>query len=190
MVSEFRPLADVLRELSALAHKKVSGYFFIATESNQSSTILLRNGHVDEVTFSRYRSDEAVKQLALVSAARARFQPGAIDASAKRTPLGEAALQWLLGGFEKDVVPRAQVSRTAESVASGAAPSSLDPAARRKVVEHVALTYLGPIATLLCDEAFSSSDDMERVLQNIAANLSTPEESKRFVEEARSKLGM
>jgi hypothetical protein len=189
MVSEFRPLADVLRELSGLVHKKVSGYFFIATESNQSSTILLRNGHVDEVTFSRYRSDEAVKQLALVSAARARFQPGAIDASSKRTPLGEAALQWLLGGFEKDVVPRVQAPVIAERTAPSAAPASLDPAARRKVVEHVALTYLGPIATLLCDEAFSNSEDMERVLQDIASNLSTPEEGTRFMEEARSKLG-
>jgi hypothetical protein len=185
MVSEFRPLVDVLRELGALVHKRVSGYFFIATESNQSSTILLRNGHVDEVTFSRYRSDEAVRQLALVSAARARFQPGNIDASAKRTPLGEAALQWLLGGFEKDVAAQAPII-----VASApAAPASSDPEARRKVVEHVALTYLGPIATLLCDEAFSSSDDMEQVLRDIASNLATPEESQRFMDEARARLG-
>jgi hypothetical protein len=188
MVSEFRPLADVLRELSGLARKKVSGYFFIATESNQSSTILLRNGHVAEVIFSRYRNDEAVKQLALVSAARARFQPGTIDAS-KRTPLGEAALQWLLGGFEKDAATRARAAAPAEIVPPAAPPASMDPAAPRKAVEHVALTYLGPIAALLCDEAFSGSDDMEQVLQNIAVNLSTPEEATRFMKEARLALG-
>jgi hypothetical protein len=202
MVSEFRPLVDVLRELSALVHKKVSGYFFIATESNQSSTILLRKGHVDEVTFSRYRSDEAVKHLALVSAARARFQPSPVDVSSKRTPPGEAALQWLLGGFEKDIAARARASVVTESapVASPPAPApvpapiaapapGMDEAARREAVEHVALTYLGPIAILLCDEAFSASDDMDKILQNIASNLSTPEEATRFVQEARSTLG-
>lgn len=194
MVSEFRPLADVLRELSGLIRKKVSGYFFIATESNQSSTILLRNGQVDDVTFSRYRSDEAVRQLALVSAARARFQPGAIGDSSKRAPLGEAALQWLLGGFEKDVATRERAPVVVapvvvESPVAEAASASVAPESPRNVVEHVALTYLGPIASLLCDEAFSDSDDLEQVLQNLSANLSTPDEARRFVAEVRSKLG-
>lgn len=190
MVSEFRPLVDVLRELSGLIHKKVSGYFFIATESNQSSTILLRNGQVDDVTFSRYRSDEAVRQLALVSAARARFQPGAIGDSSKRVPLGEAALQWLLGGFEKDAAMRELAPVVVQSApVVAAAPASDDPAARREVVEHVALTYLGPIAALLCDEAFGDSDDLDQVLQSLATNLATPDEARRFVAEVRAKLG-
>ncbi|HKT28277.1 hypothetical protein [Dyella sp.] len=181
MVSEFRPLIEVLRELQVLVQKKMSGHFFIATESNHSSMILLRNGHVDEVTFSRYRSDEAVKQLANVSGARARFQPGKVDTSASRTPLGEAALQWLLGGFERDaaVTPRA-------APVAAPAPRAASP---REVVEKVTLTYLGPIGTLICDEAFSSADNLDQVLQQISSNLSTPEESKRFLEEARAALG-
>jgi hypothetical protein len=187
MVSEFRPLSEVLRELGALVQKKVSGYFFIATESNHSSTILLRNGHVDEVTFSRYRSDEAVRQLALVSAARARFQPGTIGASASRKPLGEAALQWLLGGFEKDAVMRQRPAVPAERSES-TAPRVMDAAARREAVEHVALSYLGPIAALLCDEAFAGSNDMDKVLETLASNLSSPEEIERFMKEARSAL--
>jgi hypothetical protein len=184
MVSDFRPLIEVLRELRMLVQKKMSGYFFIATENNQSSTILLRNGQVDEVTFSRYRSDEAVKHLANVSAARARFQPGAIGASARKTQLGEAALQWLLGGFENDAGMR---QRVAVSSANNAAPI-LDPAARRETVEKVALSYLGPIAALLCDEAFSHSNDMEQILQQIGSNLATPEEFQRFMQEARAAL--
>lgn len=184
MVSEFRPLIEVLRELRTLVQKKMSGYFFIATENNHSSTILLRNGHVDEVTFSRFRSDEAVKQLANVSAARARFQPGAIGASASRTPLGEAALQWLLGGFENDAGMRPRAAAVPER---SAAPIT-DAAAHRDAIEKVALSFLGPIAALLCDEAFSSSNDMEQILQQIGSNLATPEEFKRFMAEARAAL--
>ncbi|GLQ94959.1 hypothetical protein [Dyella acidisoli] len=184
MVSDFRPLIEVLRELRTLMQKKMSGYFFIATENNHSSTILLRNGQVDEVTFSRYRSDEAVKQLANVSAARARFQPGAIGASVSRTPLGEAALQWLLGGFENDAGMR---QRTAAVPEQRVAPTG-DPATYRDAIEKVALSYLGPIAGLLCDEAFSSSKDLEQILQQIGSNLSTPEEFRRFLAEARAVL--
>ena len=182
MGSEFRPLIEVLRELQVLVQKKMSGHFFIATESNHSSMILLRNGQVDEVTFSRYRSDEAVKQLANVSGARARFQPGKVDTSANRTPLGEAALQWLLGGFEKDA---ALPPRAAPTATPAPAPSA---DATRAIVEKITLTYLGPIATLICDEAFSSSDKLDQVLQQIGSNLSTPEESRRFVAEAKAAL--
>ncbi|HUB89957.1 MAG TPA: hypothetical protein VMA74_09515 [Dyella sp.] len=184
MVSEFRPLIEVLRELQKLVQKKMSGHFFIATESNHSSMILLRNGHVDEVTFSRYRSDEAVKQLSNVAAARARFQPGKVDTSTARTPLGEAALQWLLGGFENDAAMR---PRVAPAAAPAPAPIT-DAAARREIVEKVALTYLGPIATLICDEAFAGSGDLDQVLQQIGSNLSTPDESRRFMQEARAAL--
>ena len=186
MVSEFRPLIEVLRELQKLVQKKMSGHFFIATESNHSSMILLRNGHVDEVTFSRYRSDEAVKQLANVSAARARFQPGRVDTSAARTPLGEAALQWLLGGFESDAGMR---QRVVSAPAPAPAPAPItDAAARREIVEKVTLTYLGPIASLICDEAFAASDDLDKVLQQIGSNLATPEESRRFMQEVRAAL--
>ncbi|GGA38982.1 hypothetical protein [Dyella nitratireducens] len=184
MVTEFRPLIEVLRELQRLVQKKVSGHFFIATESNHSSMILLRNGQVDEVTFSRYRSDEAVKQLAGVSAARARFQPGKFDASAGRTPLGEAALQWLLGGFESDKAVQQRVA----PAAAPSAPPKTDAEASREIVEKVTLTYLGPIGTLICDEAFSSSGNMDQVLEQIGSNLSTPEEIRRFMEEVRSAL--
>lgn len=186
MVSEFRPLIEILRELRTLVQKKMSGYFFIATESNHSSTILLRNGHVDEVTFSRYRSDEAVKHLALVSAARARFQPGAVGASAGKTPLGEAALQWLLGGFENDAGMRQKTAPVVRE--TSAAHVVMDAAARREAVEKVALSHLGPIAGLLCDEAFSSSNDMDQILEQIGSNLSTPEEFQRFMAEARAAL--
>ncbi|HTC26097.1 hypothetical protein [Dyella sp.] len=187
MVSEFRPLIEVLRELRTLVQKKTSGFFFIATENNHSSTIMLRNGQVEEVTFSRYRNDEAIKQLARVSAARARFQPGAAATPASagtRMPLSEAALQWLLGGFESDIGLR---KSAAPAPARTSAPT-MDASASRERIEQVALSYLGPIAPLLCDEAFSASNNVELVLQHIAKNLSTAEESERFLQEVYAAL--
>lgn len=81
MASEFRPLREILRELSPLLQQKASGYFFIVTDDNHSCTIRLHGGQIDEVSFSRQRNDEAVQLLSRVCAARARFQPIAIAAS-------------------------------------------------------------------------------------------------------------
>jgi len=223
MVSEFRPLIEVLRELKALTQRKTSGYFFIATESNNSSTIRLRDGRIEDVIFSRYRNDEAVQQLSKVSAARARFQPGSVSPSGNAAPLSETALQWLLGGFEKDqsAQPPAkpEPKAAAPSVAPPAstppppkappapkpAPSPSTPPAsktapppdttpkvsaptQREIVEKVALNYFGPIAVLLCDEAFSSSSDIEKVLAQIASNMPTADESNRFINDAQVAL--
>ncbi|WP_243042868.1 hypothetical protein [Dyella sedimenti] len=184
MANEFRPLAEVLRELKALVQQKTSGFFFIATESNNSSIIRLREGQIDDVAFSRYHSDEAVQHLARVGTARARFQPGLISTSLKRMPLSETTLQWLLGGFEGDAPPTPSASS-----ASPPAKAVGSDEEWREIVSQVALSYLGPIAPLLCDEAFAAAGDIEQALAQIATNMATDEESRRFLAEARSALG-
>lgn len=186
MVSEFRPLFEVLRELKALVQKKASGFFFIATESNNSSTIRLRNGQIEDVVFSRYRSDEAVQRLSEVSSARARFQPGPPSNVGSSMPLSQVALQWLLGGFEHDTLAR-QPSKPIGK--PGATTAAAKPApSEREIVEKLALNYFGPIASLLCDEAFSASGNIEQVLAQLASNMPTPEESDRFMAEARAAV--
>jgi hypothetical protein len=99
-------------------------------------------------------------------------------------PLSEAALQWLLGGFESDIGLR---KSAAPAPARTSAPT-MDASASRERIEQVALSYLGPIAPLLCDEAFSASNNVEQVLQHIAKNLSTAEESERFLQEVYAAL--
>lgn len=187
MVSEFRPLFEVLRELKALVQKKASGFFFIATESNNSSTIRLRNGQIEDVVFSRYRSDEAVQRLSEVSSARARFQPGSPNTAGSGTPLSQVALQWLLGGFENDALVRQPPKPASKPSVPAAAIANAAPNPR-EIVEKLALNYFGPIAALLCDEAFSSSGDIEQVLAQLASNMPTHEESERFIAEARAAL--
>jgi hypothetical protein len=71
--------------------------------------------------------------------------------------------------------------------AAAPAPPAASP---REIVEKVTVTYLGPIGTLICDEAFSGSDNLEQVVREIGSNLSTPEETKRFLAEVRAALGL
>ena len=190
MAGEFRPLHDVLRELKPLVQQKASGFFFVVTEDNHSCTIRLRNGEIDDVLFSRQRNDEAVQLLSTVTAARARFQPIAVSgASRLGAALSKASLKWLLGDF--DHVPLAVspvLSATAAVSDSTILPVTGISDARRAVAEKVALNYFGPIASLLCDEAFVAGHDMEQALVQIAANLSSRDESQRFMAEARSAL--
>lgn len=195
MSTEFRPLIEVLRELKALALKKASGFLFVVTEENHSCIIRINAGQIEEVVFRMLRNDEAVQRLTMVGAAKARSQvdPGA--GMGKPSLLSEDSRQWLMGGFEQDLggapapvrapvaaapVPApaaASAAPTASapaSVGSGAAPDE----AVRQALEKVALNYLGPIAGMLCDEAWDASSDIEQVLSQLAANLATPQEAQ------------
>ncbi|ENZ95378.1 Hypothetical Protein PD5205_01826 [Xanthomonas fragariae] len=42
---------------------------------------------------------------------------------------------------------------------------------------------------MLCDKAWEASSDIEQVLNQLGANLSTPQETQRFTADARVALG-
>ncbi|CAD0334094.1 hypothetical protein ABQZ69_06270 [Xanthomonas sp. WHRI 8391] len=204
MSTEFRPLIEILRELKALALKKASGFLFIVTEENHSCIVRLNAGQIEEVVFRMLRNDEAVQRLTMVNAAKARFQTDPGAGMGKPSLLSDDSRQWLMGGFEQDLggapaAPRAPVAPAVVTTAATpvAAPSAASasvgvgsaPDERvRDALEKVALNYLGPIAGMLCDEAWEASSDIEQVLNQLGANLSTPQETQKFMADARVAL--
>ncbi|MCC8535807.1 hypothetical protein ACI6Q5_18590 [Xanthomonas codiaei] len=203
MSNEFRPLIEVLRELRALALKKASGFLFVVTEENHSCIVRLNAGQIEEVVFRMLRNDEAVQRLTMVNAAKARFQADPGAGLGKPSLLSEDSRQWLMGGFEQDlggapspvrapvapaVVPApAPVASPAPAPSANGGTSAPDERVR-DALEKVALNYLGPIAGMLCDEAWDASSDIEQVLSQLGANLSTPQEAQRFMTDARTAL--
>ncbi|CAD7716294.1 hypothetical protein LMG31886_19890 [Xanthomonas hydrangeae] len=202
MSTEFRPLIEILRELKALALKKASGFLFIVTEENHSCIVRLNAGQIEEVVFRMLRNDEAVQRLTMVNAAKARFQADPGAGMGKPSLLSDDSRQWLMGGFEQDLggapaPPRAAVAAAPAPAAAtpldapNAAPAGTGspPDERvRDALEKVALNYLGPIAGMLCDEAWEASSDIEQVLNQLGANLSTPQETQKFMADARVAL--
>ncbi|NHF65644.1 hypothetical protein [Xanthomonas hortorum] len=203
MSTEFRPLIEILRELKALALKKASGFLFIVTEENHSCIVRLNAGQIEEVVFRMLRNDEAVQRLTMVNAAKARFQTDPGAGMGKPSLLSDDSRQWLMGGFEQDLggAPAAPRAPVAPAVVTAAATPIAAPSAAhasvggsapdervRDALEKVALNYLGPIAGMLCDEAWEASSDIEQVLNQLGANLSTPQETQKFMADARVAL--
>jgi hypothetical protein len=183
-VSEMRPLSGVIGELRALVARSATGILLIVTEDNRFASISLHNGQIREISFRRSCNDEALELLFRVPRVRARFQPGSTPIGRHPAP-SDAVIRRLLGVGEDQ--------QAATMPPAAAAPSSgargVDRAAlRRQVIEDVAMTYFGPIATLLCEEALSSSAGIDQALRQIAANLSGRGEAERFLADARASL--
>jgi len=198
MSNEFRPLVQVLRELKMLAQKRSSGFAYIVTEDNHSCIVRLHQGQVQEVVYRMLRNEEAVQRLSMVAAAKVRFENSGIAALPPgRAPLAESSVDWLLGGFEHDLGGQ-QYQYAPAAVPSpppGAAPAAPAPEIVvvnpqvRQALEQVALNYLGPIAGLLCQEAFDAvGGDPQRAIAQLAGQLYSQQEAQRFSEEARKAL--
>ncbi len=185
MSNEFRPLIEILRELRTLITQKASGLLFVVTEENHSCTIRVQGGVVEDVQFRMLRNDEAVQRLGNVNAARSRFQAGA-SASVGRSSLSESSLQWLQGGFEQSVKYTAPPKSAAAPAASGAGGPS---ERQRQIIQDIALLYLGPIAGILCDEAFENGSSLQQGIVQLASNLATKEEGQRFLADIRKAIG-
>ncbi|QWP75042.1 hypothetical protein J5226_15480 [Lysobacter sp. K5869] len=200
MSNEFRPLVQVLRELKSLAHKRSSGFAYIVTEDNHSCIVRLHQGQVQEVVYRMLRNEEAVQRLSMVSAAKVRFESSGVAALPPgRAPLSEGSVEWILGGFEHDLGGQQyQYAPAATPSPPPASNGAAAPAAAeaivvnphvRQAVEQVALNYLGPIAGMLCQEAFDAAGgDPQRAISQLAGQLYSQQEAQRFSEEARKAL--
>lgn len=199
MSNEFRPLVQVLRELKSLAQKRSSGFAYVVTEDNHSCIVRLHQGQVQEVVYRMLRNEEAVQRLSMVAAAKMRFESSGIAALPPgRAPLAESSVEWLLGGFEHDLGGQqyqyapAAVPSPAPGAASASAPAAeavvVNPHVRQ-ALEQIALNYLGPIAGMLCQEAFDAAGgDPQRAIVQLAGQLYSQQEAQRFSEEARKAL--
>jgi len=138
-----------------------------------------------------------VQLLSHTEGGRGRFQPDPGSQGVGRSSLSQAAQSWLLGGFESGpprglggaVEPRSTPAPApvvpAAPPASATTGGSGDTA---KIIERVALNYLGPIAGIICEEAFEASSDVEEILELIARNLISGDEILRFKKEVRAAL--
>ena len=196
MANESRSLIDILRELHALAVKKSSGFFFIATTDNHSCTIRMRGGMIEDVIYSRLRGDDAVQLLSNTEGGRGRFQPDPGSNAAGRSTLSQAAQNWLLGGFESGPPrglggghePRSTPAPVVASAPAAPPAKAATGDQTAKIIERVALNYLGPIAGIICEEAFEASSDVEEILELIGKNLISGDEILRFKKEVRAAL--
>lgn len=183
-MSDMRPLSVVIGELRALVAQGATGILLIVTEDNRFASISLQNGQIREISFRRSCNDEAVELLSRVPRLRARFQAGGVPTSRHPAP-SDAVIRRLLGVDEDQQLAPMPPSAAARSSGIG----GVDRAAlQRRIIEEVAMTYFGPIATLLCEEALSSSADTDQALRQIATNLTGQGEAARFLAEARASL--
>jgi len=179
-----QPLNLVLRDLVALTRHRATGLFCIVTEENRFASIKLREGKLLEVMYRSQFNEPAIEMLSQVRVARATFQVGVVGALRHGAP-GDAAVRWLLGGFEE----QSNVALRPPPATTGKVNGSLTDVHKR-VIEETATAFLGPIASVVCEDAFENVHDLDGIIREIGANIGDAEEAARFGTAVRGALGI
>ena len=181
MSGALSPLNLVLRDLVALARRRATGLFCIVTEDNRFASIKLREGKVLEVMYRSQFNEAAVEMLAQMAWRAPRSRRAWSEHSSMAHPANpRCAGCWA-------------VSRT-RPIWRSAPPS---PAAlngsisdvHKRVIEEIAMGFLGPIASVVCDGVFETAHDLDAIIREIGSNLTDSEEAARFGTAVRGALG-
>jgi hypothetical protein len=189
MSEVMRPLAAVMADLAALIKGRASGVQYIVTDDGRFASVRLRAGVVEEIGFKAKFNDEAIRLLAQVGSARSRFEQVFLTPTkSKHAPISADVLRRLLDGSQQSPAPAAPVAKYNTPVSgTPAVPRGVLPM-QREAIEKIALTYLGPFASLVCEESLSAAADIERGLLQIATNMADEAEAARFLAEARAAI--
>jgi hypothetical protein len=196
-----RPLAEILSILSEHVRNRDSGVFFLYGEG-VVGWVHLNEGKYDDVVMHNRHSDEAVALLMNVRVASCRFQPGKVFPGG-HPPLSETAKGLLEGGAKAPTVSPASQPPVASASAFStprevgpppAAPSSPPRAlpqnktGQMQGVEKLAMAYLGPMASIICQEAWEDHGVGTSAVRAIAENLSADAKAA-FLADVRKATG-
>ncbi len=195
-----RPLSEILYSLSQHVQNRDSGVFFLYGEG-VVGWVHLSEGRYEDVVMQNRHSDEAVALLMNVREASCRFQHGKVFPG-NHPPLSETAKGLLAAGAKapapapisaRPVVSAPAFAPPRPSVAAPVAPvAPAKPSPQNKLlqmqVEKLATAYLGPMASIICQEAWEDHGMSFSAILAIAENLSG-DARETFLADVRKTTG-
>lgn len=173
--------AQLMAELRRLCAERRSGTLFIATASNQSGRIGLRDGNIVSMRFQLRKGLDAVGEISKVSSARCTFTDHAAEEADPRAPLPPTrdVLRLLTGTDTGAPPPSGQLSDT-------------DLLRAQNVLAPALAEFLGPMATLIVREQLLDASrhgyDIRKAIEAIAKQIEDPAKAALFKQQVLARL--
>lgn len=198
--AEFTPFPSLMEQIANLCGQRQTGTVMLVSDDNRMGQIHLRAGEIVSVTCRGRRGRDALGIMRTMQAARLSFVAGGVDAAqavewASKTVLdylngllpdlpnqgnGSAAAQ--PGVAEKPAAVAAKPVAPAPTPAPAPKPAAAVgvTAATKAVFEKVMLTYIGPMAQIVCADHFATATDARALALALAREIPGAENQARF----------
>lgn len=177
------PLAQLVSELKILCREGRTGTAYLVTDDNRMARIGMAAGKIDFLWFHSKRGADALIMMSQIHAGRLRFEDG-VKAPADTADLPSTAeiLEFLLS-------PLAAASTAAAPVPGAPQAQAAVSAAERAMIEELLTDYVGPMASIICDEQLNEGTDLETALKALAAEIQDSGQIKEFLDRVHTRLG-
>ncbi len=185
------PFAEIVSEISRLCNERQTGTLFISTRANRSVQIMLQDGNIVYVYFFNKRGREALALMKEIKGGRFRFQEGAVIARPMDLPSTSEILQDLLTLADQkwEGADRSTASAGASAMPSGGGGGLGLTSAQQNVLEQALVAFIGPMASIICEEVFETAGDLASAVESMAGEIPSQEQAARFRQEVLQKLG-
>lgn len=180
MNQDYIPFQAIIDKLEEFCNQQSSGILFIATKANRSAQIVLENGKIVFIYFYNKRGTEALKLMLTIEAGRYRFQKNATSPRRSSLPSTDKILRFL--NRETDNKIPHEPTEVTEHV-----QSSLNDNQKR-ILETVLAEYIGPMATIICEDHLDSAPDMAAAIDALASEIPSPDQAQKFRTEITANL--
>ncbi len=197
--AEFTPFPSLMEQINNLCGQRQTGTVMLVSDDNRMGQMHLRAGEIVFVMCRGRRGRDALGIMRTMQAARLSFVAGAVDAAEAIEWASKTVLDYLSGmlpdlpgqGDAGTVASQPVVAGTGTAfVAKPAAPAPAAVAppatavavtpAIKAVFEKVMLTYIGPMAQIVCGDHFASATDARALTLALAAEIPGAANQARF----------
>ena len=208
--AEFTPFPSLMEQVATLCGQRQTGTVMLVSDDNRMGQIHLRGGEIVFVMCRGRRGRDALGIMRSMRAARLSFVAGAVDAAEAIEWASKTVLDYLngllpdlpgqgdAGAVPPPGVPVRAAALTPRPAAAAPVPSPAAPsqastvvpvtAANRAIFEKVMLTYIGPMAQIVCDDHFDGATDARALTLALAAEIPGAANQAKFKAEIANLL--
>ena len=146
--------------------------------------MMLDKGEIVYIFFSSKRGEEALQLMSTIHQARYRFQEGGVVARRMPLPPTQVIIQSLIDGSSQSFATPSSTSKESQKVANGSALS----AEQKKILETCLADCIGPMATIICEDCFSSASDLQTVIETLSGEIPSAGQVQKFRTMVAEKL--
>lgn len=203
--AEFTPFSSLMEQIAKLCGQRQTGTVMLVSDDNRMGQIHLRGGEIVFVMCRGRRGRDALGIMRTMQAARLSFVAGAVDAAGAVEWASKTVLDYLNGlladlpGADVSAAPQPGAAATAAAVsARPVAPAtatrpatSIDVTpATRAMFEKVMLTYIGPMAQIVCADHFATATDARALTAVLATEIPGAANQAKFMAEMAKLLNL
>lgn len=206
--AEFIPFPSLMEQITSLCGQRQTGTVMLVSDDNRMGQIHLRAGEIVFVMCRGRRGRDALGLMRTMRAARLSFVAGGVDAAEAIEWASKTVLDYLKGllpdlpgqggggALSQPGLAAAAVAVAVQPVAPAltavpqpATAVDVTPASMA-IFEKVMLTYIGPMAQIVCGDHFATATDARALTVLLATEIPGAANQARFQAEIAKLLNL